>query len=218
MALPTTESKPAIGPPSAWVERFAPLVPHGQGPLLDLACGSGRQGRLFLAHGHRVVFADIDIRGVRDLVRVPDALVVRTDLERPGQWPIAPDAAAGVVVTNYLHRPTLPALPSILRRGGVLIYETFALGNARHGRPASPSFLLRAGELLALAQQAGLLVVGYEHGVVSSPRAAVVQRLCAVRPSGPAGDLSGDPEPAPLPRADVPGGLQHGRFETPRCR
>ena len=62
----------------------------------------------------------------------------------------------------------------------MLIYETFALGNERFGRPANPHFLLRAGELLD-AFAAGLTVVAFEQGFVSSPCPAVVQRFCGAR-------------------------------------
>ena len=54
---------------------------------------------------------------------------------------------AAVVVTNYLHRPLLPALVACVASSGLLIYETFAAGNERFGRPSNPDFLLRPGEL-----------------------------------------------------------------------
>ena len=184
--------------PSAWVARFAPLVGAG-GPLLDLASGSGRNGRLFLGRNDPVVFVDIDVRSLADLAWQAGALVVRADLERSDGWPFGDGAFAGVVVANYLHRPLLMPLCRALRPGGVLIYETFAVGNARYGRPATAAFLLRAGELLDVARAAGLTVVAYEHGVVSSPRTAVVQRLCAVRPSSHPADLDGDPDPTGVP-------------------
>lgn len=37
---------------------------------------------------------------------------------------------SGIVVTNYLYRPFLDELPEMLCEDGVLIYETFADGNA----------------------------------------------------------------------------------------
>ena len=84
-----------------------------------------------------------------------------------------------MVVTNYLYRPLVPSLIDALAVGGVLIYETFAMGNERFGRPKNPKFLLRPGELLA-AVEGRLQVVDYEHGEVSTPRRAVVQRIAAV--------------------------------------
>ena len=41
-------------------------------------------------------------------------------------------------MTNYLHRPLFPVLKDSLAEGGVLIYETFMLGNERFGKPSNP--------------------------------------------------------------------------------
>jgi hypothetical protein len=102
------------------------------------------------------------------------------DLEAPGAaWPFAPGRFAGIVVTNYLHRPLLPQLAAALAPNGVLVYETFALGNEAFGKPSNPAFLLQPGELLAFAAGAGLRVIAYEDGVVNEPKPAMVQRLCA---------------------------------------
>ena len=87
--------------------------------------------------------------------------------------------AAGVVVANYLHRALFPLLIDALSPGGVLIYETFALGNARFGRPSNPEFLLKPGELLE-AVRGRLHVHAYEDLVIDTPRPARVQRICAV--------------------------------------
>ena len=171
--------------PSAWVERFASLVAPGA-RVLDLACGSGRHSRVFASRGCRVVALDRDEAA---LVRVTEGLdtlaaerieCLKADVES-GAWPFGVDEFDGVVVTNYLHRPLLGSLCSALRPGGVLIYETFARGNERYGKPSNPAFLLAHDELL---QQFGasLQVVAFEQGLVERPAPAVVQRLCAVRP------------------------------------
>lgn len=168
--------------PSAWVARHAGLVPAG-GPVLDLACGDGRHARYFAGRGHPVTAVDIDTAGVADLESQPGFRVLRRDLET-GEWPFGADAFAGIVITNYLHRPHFPVLPGTLVPGGVLIIETFATGNERFGRPRNPDFLLTAGELLSAFGPA-LQVVAYEHGVEHSPRPAVRQRLVAVRGTEP---------------------------------
>lgn len=176
--------------------RFAPLVPRS-GTVLDIACGSGRHLRLFHARGHPVVGIDIDDRGVADIAAQRDVEIVTADLEG-GPWPLPDRRFAAIVVTNYLHRPLFPRLVGALAPGGLLLYETFAAGNGRFGRPSCPAYLLRSGELLELTR-GRLQVVAYEHGIVSSPRAAIVQRIAAVNDLAPAPDLNGDPEPADLP-------------------
>jgi SAM-dependent methyltransferase len=144
-----------------------------------------------------VAGVDIDLQGVADLAGADGVEILQADIEA-GPWPYAGRRFAGIVVANYLHRPLLPAIVDALDPGGVLLYETFAQGNQRFGRPSTPAYLLKAGELLQ-AVAGRLQVVAYEHGEVASPRAAVVQRLCAVADLVPVSDLDGSPEPHPLP-------------------
>ena len=176
----------AVPTPSPWVVRFAPLPADG-GAVLDLACGNGRHGRLFRAAGHPVVALDRDIAAVRDMEADAGVEVIAADLEGGASWPLGSRRFAAIVVVNYLHRPLFPDLLAALDDGGVLIYETFARGNERFGRPRNPDFLLAPGELLEMVQ-GRLQVVAYEHGAVSKPRPAVVQRICAVNGTARDGD------------------------------
>lgn len=150
------------------------------GTVLDLACGSGRHVLLLAERGHRVLAVDRDAAALAEIAaKAPDVESVQADLEG-GPWPFAGRHFAGIVVTNYLHRPLLPRLIDSLAEGGVLLYETFMVGNARFGKPSSPDFLLRRDELLEVVR-GKLSVVAFEQGEVATPRPAVVQRLCAVR-------------------------------------
>ena len=163
--------------PSPWITRFAGLIaPHGR--VLDLACGGGRHTRYLRGRGLRVTAIDIDISGLADLADDPLIEIVETDLERPGADPLAGRRFDAVVVTDYLFRPLLVPLVDCLAPGGVFLYETFALGNERFGRPRNPDYLLQRGELLALA--AGrLTVIAYENVAIPPPTPKIVQRLCA---------------------------------------
>jgi SAM-dependent methyltransferase len=101
-----------------------------------------------------------------------------------GPWPYAGRRFDAIVVANYLHRPLLPVLVDSLEPGGVLIYETFARGNERFGKPSNPAFLLERGELLE-AVRGRLEVVAYEDVTLDDPKPAVVQRITACRRSLP---------------------------------
>jgi SAM-dependent methyltransferase len=168
------------------VRRFAPLIRPG-GHALDLAAGTGRHTRLLLDMGFRVTAVDRDVEAVRALAGARCS-VREIDLESG-----TPENALaalgggydGIIVTNYLHRPLLPVLAEALAPGGIVIYETFAVGNERFGRPSNPDFLLRPGELLEVF--AGLTVIAFEQGETSLPRPAVIQRIAAI--AGPLGRL-----------------------------
>jgi SAM-dependent methyltransferase len=178
--------------PPPWFVRFAALVPS-EGEILDVACGGGRHGRLFLARGQRVTFVDRDIAAVADLAAAPLARLVAADLEVGKPPPFTGRSFAGVIVSNYLHRPLFPALIDALAPGGVLIYETFARGNEEFCRPRHPDHLLRSGELLEVVR-GRLQVVAYEHGrVVRNPIPGVVQRLCAINDLGRSTRSDGEP-------------------------
>lgn len=146
--------------------------------MLDLACGGGRHARHLAALGYAVLAVDRDAEALAGFSASAGVRTEVVDLERGG-WPLAGRIFGGVVVTNYLHRPLFPFLLDSLAAHGVLIYETFAAGNERFGKPSNPDFLLREGELIEVVQ-GRLRVVAYEALQCAAPRPAVIQRLCAV--------------------------------------
>jgi SAM-dependent methyltransferase len=181
-----------IDSPSPWVRRWAALIRPG-GRVLDVACGHGRHLRYLSSLGLAVVGVDRDEAALTALREISGVEIHVADIEAE-PWPFAPGEFDGVVVTHYLHRPLFPVLVSALRSGGVLIYETFALGNERYGRPSNPAFLLQPDELLHALEP--LAVVAFEQGLVSAPKQAVIQRVCAVRADKGSAALDAVPESA----------------------
>jgi SAM-dependent methyltransferase len=150
--------------------------------VLDVAAGGGRHSLLFAERGHPVVAVDRATSALEQPAASASSLrapieVVEADLE-DGPWPFPNRTFAAVVVTNYLHRPLLPTLVAAVAPGGLLLYETFARGHERFGRPTNPDWLLAAGELLR-SVEGELRVLAYED--LELPRPACVQRIAAVR-------------------------------------
>jgi len=172
--------------PSQFVRRYLDEIPKAKGPVLDLACGSGRHTRLLLAAGYEVWAVDRDSDSLAELEQL-GAKCFHLDLEQEGfKWPFASEQFAGIVVTNYLHRPLMASILQSLADHGVLIYETFAVGNEQYGRPRNPDFLLQENELLqhfvcpaASGWRQQCLV--FEHTYVNQITEAVVQRICIRR-------------------------------------
>lgn len=167
--------------PSEWVTRWAGCIPHS-GRVLDLACGAGRHTRHLAGLGYRVEAADRDLSRLGETAHLPGVTARQADFEN-APWPYRAAEFSGIVVTNYLHRPLFPCLLDALAPGAILIYETFAAGQERYGRPTNPDYLLRPGELLEVAR-GRLRVIAYEDLFVSRPSPALVQRICAVSPAG----------------------------------
>lgn len=165
-------------PPSAWIRRFAHLIPSGA-TVLDVACGGGRHSLFFAQRGCQVTAIDRDAPS-RPLH--PAITQIQIDLEDGSPWPLPGRVFDAVIVTHYLWRPLFPALCDAVAPGGVMLYETFAQGNQVFGRPRSPDFLLERGELLHLT--APLMPVAFEDGIVDNQ--AVMQRICAMNGAGPA--------------------------------
>jgi SAM-dependent methyltransferase len=173
------QAKHDLAAPSPWVVRFIGGVAAG-GTVLDVACGRGRHLRLALDRGHKAVGIDRDLSGLADLKDPPGLELIAADLEDGRPFPLLGKTFDGVIVANYLWRPVLPDIVASVGRGGILIYETFAVGNERLGKPANPDFLLRPGELLT-AVAPRLTAIAFEHVKLSDPP-RIVQRVAAVGP------------------------------------
>lgn len=163
--------------PSDWVRRFLDGIKPG-GSILDVACGGGRHMRLALKLGYTVTGIDRDLSKVEDLASRKDVGLIEADLETGRAFPLKDMRYDGVIVTNYLHRPILADIITCVASDGVLIYETFARGHERHGKPSNPDFLAKPNELVEAAL-AELVVVAYEHGLQAGESPKVVARFAA---------------------------------------
>lgn len=164
--------------PSPWVVEHAARIALGA-DVLDLACGPGRHTRFLLERGYRVMAVDLNISGLDDLSGHPGLAVLEADLEN-GPWPLGNARFGGVIVTNYLWRLLFPRIRDAVAPGGVLIYETFAIGNEQYGKPSNPDFLLRENELMDWFGD--WQVIGFEHAYTEAHKPGIIQHICAVKP------------------------------------
>ena len=169
------DSTDTLAPPSDWLLRWPQALQPGA-TALDLACGRGRHLRHLLSLGMSVTGVDINEEATAPWRELAE--IVNADLEN-GPWPLPGRRFDLVLVTNYLWRPLLPAIVQSVAPGGWLVYETFAAGQERVGRPARPEFLLQPGELIQAC--ADLRVVAYEDLYIPGESPRYVQRIAAVR-------------------------------------
>lgn len=189
MSSDTTDKSPKAKPakaaaPSSWVERFLSGVREG-GDVLDVACGSGRHLRLALERGYRVTGIDRDVSRLDDIAGRRDVSLIEADLEPGAPFPLRDMRYDGVIVANYLWRDILSDIAGCVADDGILVYETFAVGQEKYGKPSNPDFLLRPNELLE-AVIPRLTVIAYENGLAETAHGpGVVQRIAACGPAHP---------------------------------
>lgn len=158
--------------------KYVPLVAN-TGRVLDLACGSGRHAIWLAQQGYQVDAIDRDAQAVSGMTGMDNIKVDIVDLE-VNNWPHVEQRYDGIIVSRYLYRPLLHTLAEILKPGGVLIYETFMVGNERYGKPSNPDFLLLPDELLDTYSPL-LNIIAFEQGEETLPKPAVMQRICATK-------------------------------------
>jgi len=163
--------------PLEWVTRFAPLIEPG-GHVLDLASGNGRHSHYLNSIGYQVTAID---RNISNLVQGSNNIEwLEVDLEDGSPWILEGRLFNGIVVTNYLYRPLFPVIINSLDENGVLIYETFCLGNEKLGKPSNPEYLLRPGELFSVFSE-DLRIISYEEDTFAKNQKSVKQRICAIK-------------------------------------
>lgn len=126
-------------------------------PILDLACGSGRNGLFCLEKSLPVVFSDVKQQVLTEIKqRIIDdsdkylpslAKFWQIDFELENVNPFTTNSYSAVMVFRYLHRPLIEKIKTAVVPNGLVIYETFTVSQADFGRPKNTDFLLKAGEL-----------------------------------------------------------------------
>lgn len=151
------------------IENLA-LLPKGR--ALDVAMGTGRNATFLARMGFDVEGVDLSQEAIETaLLRAAEAGVnvdARVgDLE--GDYRIVEDRYDVIICFNYLQRNLIPQIKSGLRPGGVVVYETFIVDQARFGHPRNPDHLLCHNELLEMFREFRCL--RYREGVIEGPRA-----------------------------------------------
>ncbi len=123
----------------------------GAAPVLDLACGGGRNGLYLVQQGIPVVFADRRRDQLDEIAAQTRDSNLATfwpvDFEEADRNPLQGRSFGAILVFRYLHRPLLAPIREAIQPGGLIVYETFTADQPRYGRPGNPDYLLRPGEL-----------------------------------------------------------------------
>lgn len=157
-----------------------------RGPVVDVACGRGRNALALARRGIPVLGLDRSEPFLRELAGSARShgwpvAVARCDLEAEAGAPLAAQSCAALLVFRFLFRPLAAQLVEALVPGGLLLYETFTIHqrDLSHG-PGNPAFLLEDDELPRLF--AALRVIDHWEGVRPGDPTAAVACLAAEKP------------------------------------
>jgi tellurite methyltransferase len=151
------------------------------GPVLDLACGEAHNSIFLALKGVKVISGDLSSEALERAGELAaecgtEISVWQVDLEPEGVNPLPEDIYGAIMVFRYLHRPLIPCIKKALRKGGLLLYETFTVAQPRFGKPRNPDYLLRSGELRHMF--ADWEEIFYFEGIRENPTRAVAQIVC----------------------------------------
>lgn len=171
----------ATRPPSQFLLAHLADLPPGR--AVDLACGDGRHAIWLARQGWKVTAIDYARANLERLThiarqeRLPIA-ALQADLT---EIALPPQHFHVAVNIRYLQRSLIDEIKSTLRRGGVIVFETFIRDQRQLGHPRNPAFMLERGELAA--RFADFDILASEEGrfeTESGP--AFLARLVARRP------------------------------------
>lgn len=165
-------------PHSSLLNDFEHLFDTTGKPLLDLACGGGRNGLYLHSQGFPVRFADKNSEFLKALQlknKIQNEHCEHVDFET-GEQCLFPNSYQAIMVFRYLHRPLFKQIKEAIAPGGIIIYETFTTENRQFGRPNRDEFLLKSNELKTIFHDWKCLF--YFEGFKHNPNRAIAQIVC----------------------------------------
>ncbi len=156
--------------PAQFLVENAELLPKGR--VFDVAMGHGRNAIYLAKQGFEVEGIDISSEAVANALEVARTSGVKlsahvADLE--DNFQIDKGVYDVIICFKYLHRPLIPKIKNGLRIGGMVVYETFILEQAKFGKPKNPDYLLKHNELLDMFRDFRCL--RYREGIFENRKA-----------------------------------------------
>ena len=169
------------------------IKPDIKSPVLDLACGKGRNGLYLVGNDINVSFADVNGESLEQIKQSLSDLDAdkqklaqcwQVDFEQANTAPLKDKSFSAIMVFRYLHSPLFEQIKIAIKPGGMIIYETFIEQQAQFGRPKNPNFLLRTAELVELFSDWQILhnFEGVVNVPLNSNAKQAIAQIVAVKP------------------------------------
>lgn len=134
--------------------------------------GNGRNAIYLAKMGFNVEGVDISPETVNvalELARKAGVTIRTQVADLVGNYYIEKDTYNVIICFNYLQRSLISQIKDGLRKGGMVIYETFIIDQAHFGRPKNPNYLLNHNELLDMFRDFRCL--RYREGIIDGQKA-----------------------------------------------
>ena len=156
--------------PSRFLIDNLEIIPSGR--VLDIAMGSGRNSIYLAQNGFEVEGLDASpdavVKAMESAVKAGVSIKAQVaDLE--GDYRIERGRYDVIICFNYLQRSLIPRIKDGIRKGGLVIYETFITDQAKFGKPTNPDYLLEHNELLDMFSDFRCL--RYHEGILEGRKA-----------------------------------------------
>ena len=145
------------------------ILPKGR--VLDVAMGFGRNAIYLARLGFKVEGVDISSEAVNTALisAGKTGITIKAQVVDLEDYTIEKDAYEVIICFNYLQRSLIPQIKDGLRKGGMIVYETFIIDQAPLGKPKNPDYLLKHNELLDMFRD--FRCMRYREGVLPGPKA-----------------------------------------------
>ncbi|MCX5812113.1 MAG: methyltransferase domain-containing protein [Proteobacteria bacterium] len=131
--------------PHELLKGFWQAIPRGR--VIDIAMGNGRDAAFLAGKGFDVYGIEKSTEAIK--IAGQAASNVSIIYGDAGLLPFKNNSAEGVLVFYFLLRSIMGDIINILKKGGVLVYETFLGRQNDIDRRRNPDFLLDDGELIS---------------------------------------------------------------------
>jgi 2-polyprenyl-3-methyl-5-hydroxy-6-metoxy-1,4-benzoquinol methylase len=134
--------------------------------------GSGRNAIYLARLGFDVEGVDMSPEAINitlKLARKAGVTIRAQVADLEGDYLIQKDTYEVIICFNYLQRSLIPKIKDGLRRGGMVVYETFIIDQDEFGKPKNPNYLLKHNELLDMFRDFRCL--RYREGVIEGSKA-----------------------------------------------
>jgi tellurite methyltransferase len=155
--------------PSPFLTENIDLLPMGR--AFDIAMGGGRNAVFLAKQGFIADGVDKSAKAIEaalQLAKDTNVMIKAQVADLEAGYMIESLSYDVIICFNYLQRSLMAQIKSGLKKGGVVVYETYIVDQLKFGRPTNPDHLLDRNELLKIFRDFRCLC--YREGIIKGAK------------------------------------------------